>query len=125
MASRPRLAQFDASGATNGQVARYNSTSGNWEPATPTGWGLVHKSGHVLAASFAGTPKKATVTFVTPFPGGTIVNVLITAVTTNNKTFALATESKTVNGFIVNAGTNVITDLAQVDWMAMVEGESS
>jgi len=125
MSNRPRLAQLAPSGATNGQVARYNSTSGNWEPYTLSGAGLACKSGHILAASFSGTPKRATVTFVTPFPGGTVYNAPATAVTSNGKTFAIALETKTVNGFVINMGTNVITDLVQVDWIAMVEGESS
>jgi len=125
MASKPRLAQIDPSGATNGQVARYNSTSGEWAPTTLIGSGLACKSGHTLAAAFSGNPKRATVTFVTPFAGGTVYNAPTTAVTSNGKTFALAIESKTVNGFMVNMGTNIISDLVQVDWIAMVEGESS
>jgi len=34
--SKPRLAQIAQDGATEGQVATFNATSGDWEPKTPT-----------------------------------------------------------------------------------------
>jgi hypothetical protein len=82
------------------------------------------KAGRVLAASFAGNPKKATVTFSTAFPDANYA-ATITSVTQNNKQFAPAVESQVAGAFVINMGSNNITDLIQVNWIAMVDGESA
>jgi hypothetical protein len=75
------------------------------------------KAGSVAAGSFAGNPKKATVTFNTAF-GDANYAVAITALTVNNKTFAPVIESKIAASFVINMGTNNISDLTQVEWQA-------
>lgn len=85
---------------------------------------LAHKAGRQLAAGFAGNPKKATVTFSAAFPSANYA-VVLTAVTTNNKQFAMSVESQVAGSFVINMGTNNIVDLTQVNWIAMVDGESS
>lgn len=119
MASRPRLAQLDPSNATNGQLARYNSTSGEWEPySIPP-----YKSGRVLVGSFTGNPKKATVTFGTAF-ADTDYSAVATAVTTNNRVYTCAVESPLAGSFVINLGSNLTTDLAYVSWHATKAGEA-
>jgi hypothetical protein len=85
---------------------------------------LAHKSGRELAVGFAGNPKTATVTFSAAFPSANYA-VVVTAVTTGNKQFAMNVESQVAGSFVINMGTNNIADLVQVNWIAMVDGESS
>jgi hypothetical protein len=75
------------------------------------------KAGEVLNASFAGNPKKATVTFNTAF-GDANYAVVLTARTQNNKAFVLTVETKTAAGFVINANANNITDLIAAGWQA-------
>ena len=85
---------------------------------------LAHKAGHVLAAGFAGNPKVATVTFSAAFADVNYA-VVLTAVTQNNKQFAMNVQSQVAGSFVINMGTNNIADLLQVNWVAMKDGESS
>lgn len=124
MSSRARLAQLDPSGATNGQVARYNSTSGNWEPATPyTSIRPLPKAGTVLKASFSGNPKTATVTFATPFADADYAITLAPG-TSGNAGFGPVWNSKTASGFVINMNVNNISQLVAVDWTAVKNGET-
>jgi hypothetical protein len=95
-----------------------------WKETTNIATTLVQKAGVVLAASFAGNPKKATVSFATAFADA---NYAVTpcAVTTNSKTFAIGVESQLAGSFVINMGANNITDLVQVDWHATKNGEST
>ena len=80
--------------------------------------GLNIKSGTVTAGSFAGNPRKYTVTFTTPYPN-TSYSIGITG--SDNRTFIY--ESKTVNGFTINTNSN--TSLTgNVDWQTIATGES-
>lgn len=88
------------------------------------GAGLVHKAGRVLNASFAGNPKKATVTFSSAFADANYA-VTATGVTTNNKQYPITVESQVAGSFVISAGTNNIADLTQVNWVAMKDGESA
>jgi hypothetical protein len=89
-----------------------------------TGGALGHKAGRVLNASFAGNPKKATVTFSSAFADANYA-VTATGVTTNDKQFALSIESQVAGSFVINAGANSIANLTQVNWIAMKDGESA
>lgn len=88
------------------------------------GGALGHKAGRVLNASFAGNPKKATVTFSSAFADANYA-VTATGVTTNDKQFALSIESQVAGSFVINAGANSIANLTQVNWIAMKDGESA
>jgi len=85
---------------------------------------LDQKAGRIAGGTFAGNPKKATVTFSTAF-GDADYAVVLTAVAQNNKTFAPAVESQVAGSFVVNMGSNNVTDLLYLNWIAMKSGESS
>ena len=123
MASRIRLAQVAQSGATNGQVPQYNSATGNWEPATPASTTYPRKSGTVLKATFSGNPKKASITFATPFADANYAITLAPG-TTGNSGFGPVWESKTATGFVINMNVNNIANLVAVDWTAIKYGET-
>jgi len=122
--ANPRLQQLAQSGATNGQVARYNSATGVWEPVTPATSSFPYKSGQVLAASFSGNPKTATVTFATPFADANYSPVVASS-TSGNTGFGAVVNSKTANGFVINMNVNNITNLISVEWQAAKYGETS
>lgn len=84
---------------------------------------LPHKAGTVLAVSFSGSPKKATVAFTTPF-ADTNYSVSVTPVTTNNKVFSPVVMSKAVGSFDIMLGSGSTTNLVGVGWVAMKDGES-
>jgi hypothetical protein len=85
---------------------------------TTTTIGLRTKAGTVAGASFAGNPKKFTVTFTTAYPN-TNYSIQITGGV--NRTFSY--ESKSTTGFVINSNAN--TAFAEnVDWLAIATGES-
>jgi hypothetical protein len=84
----------------------------------PGGTSFDQKAGRVANGSFAGNPKKATVTFNTAFASANYA-VTATAVTSSNKTFAVNVESQTAGSFVLNAGANNISNLVQVNWVAV------
>jgi hypothetical protein len=87
---------------------------------TASGFGggsLYLKSGIVSAGSFAGNPKKATVTFSSAFPS-TSYSITITG--GNGRTWTY--ESKATGSFVIN--TNANSALSQeVSWQAIIVGE--
>jgi len=83
------------------------------------GTGLKIKAGTVTAGSFAGSPKKATITFGTAFPSA-IYAINITGADNRNWTW----ESKTAGSFVINTNANTVLTL-NVDWSAIVIGESN
>ena len=85
---------------------------------------LQSKAGRVAAASFTGNPKKATVTFATAFADANYAAV-VTAVTSNGKTFSPNVETQVAGSFVINLGTNNKTDLVQVNWIATKDGETT
>ena len=95
-----------------------------WKETTNAASVLPHKAGIVAAGSFAGNPKKATVTFTTPFSDANYA-VTCTAVTSNGKTYAPNAESQLAGSFVIHMGSNSITDLVQVNWHATKNGEST
>lgn len=84
---------------------------------------LGHKAGLVVAGSFSGNPKKATVNFSTAFADANYA-VVVTSVTTSNTSYAPAIESQLAGSFVINMETNNIVNLTQVNWVAMKTGES-
>ena len=84
---------------------------------------LAHKAGSILAVSFTGSPKKASVVFTTAFPNA---NYAVTASTvmTNDKHYMVVVESQTATGFTLSLGSNKTSDLAQANWIAIEHGES-
>jgi len=90
---------------------------------TPNTDSLGTKSGQILNVAFAGNPKKATVTFTTPF-ANTLYSVALGCETQNDKSYLLTYESKTVNGFVINANANNINDLISGNWCATIIGEN-
>lgn len=89
--------------------------------APSTGGGgstLSMKAGVETGASFAGSPRKRTVTFSTPFASSTY-SVNISGIDSRLFTY----ESKTVNGFVINA--NAAAALSnEVSWVAIESGET-
>jgi hypothetical protein len=85
---------------------------------TTTTIGLRTKAGSVAGASFAGNPKKFTVTFTTAYPN---TNYSISIVGGINRTFTY--ESKTTTGFVINSNANTAFT-ENVDWMTIAHGES-
>jgi hypothetical protein len=85
---------------------------------TITTVGLRTKASSVAGASFAGNPKKFTVTFTTPYPN---TNYSISIVGGVNRTFTY--ETKTTTGFVINSNANT-SFVGNVDWMTIAHGES-
>ena len=78
---------------------------------------IVYKAGTIAGGSFAGNPKKATVTFSTAMPS-TSYAINITGANTRTWTY----ETKTVNGFVINANANAALS-GEVSWQAILNGE--
>lgn len=120
--SRFDLKHVGPSGATNGQVATFNDSTNKWEPQARV---LTTKSGIVASGSFAGNPKKATVTFATAFPNA-LYSVVITAVdAAGATTYSPNVQSQVAGSFVITMGTNNISNLTQVNWIAVANGEST
>jgi hypothetical protein len=80
--------------------------------------GLTTKAGVVLGSSFAGNPKKYTVTFTDAYPN---TNYAINITGAVNRTFTY--ESKSTTGFVINTNANT-TFTESVDWMTIGIGQS-
>ncbi|MCB1711194.1 MAG: hypothetical protein KDH96_01565 [Candidatus Riesia sp.] len=85
--------------------------TGNITVSLPT------KANTILSTSFTGNPKKATVTFSTPFIDA---NYSIALSAANARTFTI--ENKTANGFIINTNANTALT-GNVDYTATKHGE--
>jgi hypothetical protein len=82
------------------------------------GGGLTTKSGNVANTTFAGNPKKATVTFSTAFPN---TNYAITITGEDSRTWTI--ENKAAGSFIIDANSN--TNLSGTTyWICVAYGES-
>jgi hypothetical protein len=93
-----------------------------WKEMTNIAGLLRVKSGIVLAASFAGNPKKSTVTFGTAFPSAAY-SVALSCVT-GGVQYTPVLESYIAASFVINMGVNGISSLVQVNWTATASGES-
>jgi hypothetical protein len=96
-----------------------------WKETTNIAGVLPMKSGSVAAATFAGSPRTATVTFTSPFADANY-SVQLTPVTSSKKAFAPFVDGAPVAGsFVICLGTGSITDLVRIDWHATKTGEST
>ncbi len=78
---------------------------------------MITKNNAVAGGTFAGNPKKATVTFATPFP-----NASYSVTVTGEEARSWIIESKVSGSFIINSNSN--TALANsVYWQAISYGE--
>lgn len=96
---------------------------GNLPGGGGTGPGANMKANELIAAVFAGNPKKATANFGTAYPN-TNYTVMLTCETSVHVQFAPSVENKTVNGFTVNMGCNNINGLVAVSWATAPYGEA-
>jgi len=80
------------------------------------------KTGKLIPSNFSGNPKRATVTFATPFPNAQYTP-LPAAWSDGSRSFSPTPESKTASGFIVNLNANNLAGLIEVNWHAVVIGE--
>jgi hypothetical protein len=80
------------------------------------------KAGILIPGNFSGSPRKATVTFTTPYPD-TNYSINIDAVTMNNVTYPVTVESKAAGSFVVSLGSSNIAHLVEVGWSATATGE--
>ena len=95
-----------------------------WAELTNIAGVLPTKAGKVLNASFSGSPKKATVTFITPF-ANTNYSINVTAlVGSGGATYAPVVESQLAGSFVINVGANNIGNLTAVSWTAINNGEA-
>jgi hypothetical protein len=112
-----------------GRVARQLDDGSFWVlmGISPTSWMKVGwattKSGKALPASFAGNPKKATVTFDAAFLSADYSVTVTPLIATDGTTYHPNVESQTSASFVINMGTNNISSLTQVDWLAVLNGE--
>ena len=79
------------------------------------------KAGVVTPGSFSGNPKKATVAFGTAY-ASTGYAITLAVVTDGTKQFIPSIESKTVNGFVVNLGSNNVANLVEIGWQTLING---
>ena len=84
---------------------------------------LAHKAGKIVSATFAGNPKKATVTFATAFADANY-SVTLSCVTGGSQ-FAPSVESQLASSFVINLGTASVGTLVQVNWTCVKHGESA
>jgi len=104
---------------TNLTVVDNGSGTLTFNATAQVGTGLVIKAGTVAAATFAGSPKKATVTFGAAFAAATY-SINVTG--GDGRTWTL--ESIAVGSFVINANANAA--LTQpVRWEAIAAGESN
>ena len=96
-----------------------------WKEMTNIAGVLVTKAGKVLAASFAGNPKKATVTFATAFADANYSVVLTPVISVSGNLYVPNVESQIAASFVINMGANGIGSLIQVNWAATKHGESA
>jgi hypothetical protein len=96
-----------------------------WKELTNVSGVLAEKAGKVLAASFSGSPKKATVTFATAFTDANYAVALTPVIATNGSLYAPNIESQLAGSFVINMGTSSVASLTQVNWSATKNGESA
>jgi hypothetical protein len=86
-------------------------------PPGPPGAGFISKSGFVAAGSFAGNPKKATVTFGAPY-ASTNYSVVFGGIDARDITY----ESKATTGFVINLNANT-APTGELSWFTAPIGE--
>lgn len=94
---------------TNIKTLNGNSLLGSGDIPLPY---IPQKAGTILAATFSGNPKKATVTFTTAFLDA---NYSVSIIGTNSRSWSV--ESVTAGGFVINANANAALT-GNVYWVA-------
>lgn len=94
------------------------SAAGTWSLTTESASQLKFKAGTVAAGSFAGSPKKATVTFSAAF-----ANTSYSAVVTGSDGRFWTIESIAVGSFVINTNAN-LAPTGSVYWHATANGEN-
>lgn len=95
-----------------------------WKEITNIAGTLRTKAGKVLAASFAGNPKKATVTFSSAFADADYSVTLTPIIAADGALYAPNVESQLAGSFVINMGANNIGSLVSCSWTAVYSGES-
>jgi hypothetical protein len=85
----------------SGQNTGATGPAGPAGPSGPAGPTFVSKTGVIASGSFAGSPKKASVTFATPYADA-LYGVVVSGIDPRNVTY----ESKTAAGFVINLNAN-------------------
>lgn len=96
---------------------------GNLPGGGGSGPGADMKGNHVLAASFAGNPKVASVAFVTPYVDANY-SISLGCITSVHVQFMPSVENKAAGGFDINMGCNNINGLVAVTWSVAPYGEA-
>jgi hypothetical protein len=93
-----------------------------WKPFGAGYSELGLKCGKLIPGAFSGTPKKATVTFATPYLS-TAYEPVVHALTDGTKSYNPSIESKTTTGFVVNLNSNNLAGLVEAAWHTLLTGE--
>ena len=104
---------------SDGQILVFRLVDGNWHTENPAAGGLSMKSGIVAGASFAGTPKKATVTFATAFTNTDYAFIVLSSVDSRGFVY----ESKAAGSIVINSGSGAALS-GEVSWIAIENGEN-
>lgn len=114
-ASIPGVSITEIEATTPGVVQTAIPTYGVPGPAGP---GSTSRRNTVAAASFSGNPKKATVSFATPYADDQYA-IAITGADPRIWSY----ESKTAAGFVINSNSNT-APTGEVSYIAMPKGET-
>jgi hypothetical protein len=102
------LNKLNQGGATTGQAIVWSGSA--WVPTTVSS--VDTKAGRVAAGTFAGNPKKATVTFATAFAN---TNYAIAITGADARTWTI--ESKLAGSFVINSNSNT-APTSETMWQA-------
>jgi len=95
-------------------------------PTEPPLNGLRVKAGRVAAGSFSGSPRTASVSFNTPYETYETYVVTFSVRASNQNTHYIPTVYSYSNtGFTVSLGTGSTSNLIEVHWIAVAEGEDA
>jgi len=114
--------QIAQAGATAGQVMTWSAGNNRWEPGN-TGAALGMKAGSVLNASFTGNPKKANVTFITPYANTNYAISFSEYNSVSGSAHNITIENKATTGFTINTNTNNVTNMVEIMWQSQTFGE--
>ena len=108
---------------STGALAKKKVKVSNLPGGGGSGPGADMKGNHVLAASFAGNPKIASVAFTTAYADANY-SVSLGCVTSVHVQFMPSIENKAAGGFDINMGCNNINGLVAVTWSVAPYGEA-
>ncbi len=79
------------------------------------------KSGTAVPGAFSGSPRKAVVTFTSPF-ATTQYAVTLGPLTDGSRTYTPSVEAKLTTGFTINLQSNSLVGLVEIGWHALPTG---